>query len=308
MYSSDNSNKLKSLAVISGVFLAVTLILVKLFAFIKSDSLAVFSSLVDSVTDLFASMVSFLAVYFSSKPASVNHRYGYGKTEALSALLQALFVGASGLFVIIDGIKRLINPIEITQIDTAIFIMIFSIVSTLFLVLFQTYVAKKTNSLAIKADRAHYVVDFLTNSAVIISLVCIHFFGFYFFDVIAALFISVYLLYNAYELAKESIDLITDRELSGDVRKNIEQIVIKTDGILGMHDFRSRSLGDIYYIEMHLEIDGNTPLSLAHELTDVVEKKIEQIYPNSQILIHQDPYGIKEDRIDHQIDGVCVLD
>lgn len=302
------NNKLKNIAVIFGVILSTTLILVKLFAFIKSGSLAVFSSLVDSVTDLLASLVSFLAVYFSSKPASVNHRYGYGKTEALSALLQALFVGASGLFVIIDGIKRLINPVEITQINTAIFIMIFSIVSTLFLVLFQTYVAKKTNSLAIKADRAHYTVDFLTNSTVIISLICVHFFGFYFFDVIAALFISIYLLYNAYSLAKESIDLITDRELSGEIRKNIEQIVLETKGVFGMHDFRSRSLGDVYYIELHLEMEGSIPLSVAHDLTNIVEQKIINIYPNSQILIHQDPYGVKEDRIDHQIDGVCILD
>lgn len=302
------NNKLKNIAVIFGVILSTTLILVKLFAFIKSGSLAVFSSLVDSVTDLLASLVSFLAVYFSSKPASVNHRYGYGKTEALSALLQALFVGASGLFVIIDGIKRLINPVEITQINTAIFIMIFSIVSTLFLVLFQTYVAKKTNSLAIKADRAHYTVDFLTNSTVIISLICVHFFGFYFFDVIAALFISIYLLYNAYSLAKESIDLITDRELSGEIRKNVEQIVSETKGVFGMHDFRSRSLGDVYYIELHLEMEGSIPLSVAHDLTNIVEQKIMNIYPNSQILIHQDPYGVKEDRIDHQIDGVCILD
>ena len=302
------NNKLKNIAVIFGVILSTTLILVKLFAFIKSGSLAVFSSLVDSVTDLLASLVSFLAVYFSSKPASVNHRYGYGKTEALSALLQALFVGASGLFVIIDGIKRLINPVEITQINTAIYIMIFSIISTLFLVLFQTYVAKKTNSLAIKADRAHYTVDFLTNSTVIISLICVHFFGFYFFDVIAALFISIYLLYNAYSLAKESIDLITDRELSGEIRKNVEQIVLETKGVFGMHDFRSRSLGDVYYIELHLEMEGSIPLSVAHDLTNIVEQKIMNIYPNSQILIHQDPHGVKEDRIDHQIDGVCILD
>ncbi len=301
MLSIKSHNTLKNLAVIFGVILSVTLILVKLFAFIKSGSLAVFSSLIDSVTDLFASTVSFLAVYFSSKPASINHRYGFGKTEALSALLQALFVGASGLFVIVDGIKRLINPVEINQIDIAIYIMVFSIISTLFLVLFQTYVAKKTNSLAIKADRAHYVVDFLTNSTVIISLICVHFFGFYLFDVIAGLFISVYLLYNAYSLAKESIDLITDRELSNDIRENIKHIVLETDGVLGMHDFRSRSLGDIYFVELHLELDGNISLYSAHDLTNIVEKKITKSYPNSQILIHQDPYGVNEERIDHKL-------
>jgi ferrous-iron efflux pump FieF len=301
MLSIKSHNTLKNLAVIFGVILSVTLILVKLFAFIKSGSLAGFSSLIDSVTDLFASTVSFLAVYFSSKPASINHRYGFGKTEALSALLQALFVGASGLFVIVDGIKRLINPVEINQIDIAIYIMVFSIISTLFLVLFQTYVAKKTNSLAIKADRAHYVVDFLTNSTVIISLICVHFFGFYLFDVIAGLFISVYLLYNAYSLAKESIDLITDRELSNDIRENIKHIVLETDGVLGMHDFRSRSLGDIYFVELHLELDGNISLYSAHDLTNIVEKKITESYPNSQILIHQDPYGVNEERIDHKL-------
>ena len=301
MLSIKSHNTLKNLAVIFGVILSVTLILVKLFAFIKSGSLAVFSSLIDSVTDLFASTVSFLAVYFSSKPASINHRYGFGKTEALSALLQALFVGASGLFVIVDGIKRLINPVEINQIDIAIYIMVFSIISTLFLVLFQTYVAKKTNSLAIKADRAHYVVDFLTNSTVIISLICVHFFGFYLFDVIAGLFISVYLLYNAYSLAKESIDLITDRELSNDIIENIKHIVLETDGVLGMHDFRSRSLGDIYFVELHLELDGNISLYSAHDLTNIVEKKITESYPNSQILIHQDPYGVNEERIDHKL-------
>ena len=301
MLSIKSHNTLKNLAVIFGVILSVTLILVKLFAFIKSGSLAVFSSLIDSVTDLFASTVSFLAVYFSSKPASINHRYGFGKTEALSALLQALFVGASGLFVIVDGIKRLINPVEINQIDIAIYIMVFSIISTLFLVLFQTYVAKKTNSLAIKADRAHYVVDFLTNSTVIISLICVHFFGFYLFDVIAGLFISVYLLYNAYSLAKESIDLITDRELSNDIRENIKHIVLETDGVLGMHDFRSRSLGDIYFVELHLELDGNISLYSAHDLTNIVEKKITESYPNCQILIHQDPYGVNEERIDYKL-------
>jgi ferrous-iron efflux pump FieF len=179
--------------------------------------------------------------------------------------------------------------------------MVFSIISTLFLVLFQTYVAKKTNSLAIKADRAHYVVDFLTNSTVIISLICVHFFGFYLFDVIAGLFISVYLLYNAYSLAKESIDLITDRELSNDIRENIKHIVLETDGVLGMHDFRSRSLGDIYFVELHLELDGNISLYSAHDLTNIVEKKITESYPNSQILIHQDPYGVNEERIDHKL-------
>lgn len=304
----SQNNYLKQSAVIAGVVLAILLSLLKFYAFLRTGSLAIFSSFVDSVTDLFASLVTLIAVYFSSKPANVSHRYGYGKTEALSALLQAGFVGISGLFVIIDGIKRLIHPVEIEQTTIGIFIMLFSIFSTLLLVIYQTYVANKTSSLAIKADRAHYTIDFLTNAAVVLSLLFVHFFNFFYFDVAAALFISVYLLYNAYQLALEAIGMITDKELPDEIRTNIEKIVTQSKGIHGMHDFRTRNLGGMYYFELHLEIDGKLSLFKAHELSDKVEKKILDIYPYSQILIHQDPYGIKEDRLDHQIEGKCKID
>jgi ferrous-iron efflux pump FieF len=306
-----NNDLLKKAAAAAGVGLASLLILVKFFAFIKTDSLAVFSSMIDSVTDLFSSLISFVAVYFSTKPASKNHRYGYGKSEALSALLQAFFVGFSGLFVLIDGINRLIHPITVSETGIGIFIMLFSIVMTLFLVLFQLYVAKKTNSLAIRADTAHYTVDFLTNSAVIVSLLLVHYTGFAYFDALAAVIISVYLLHNAYLLAAESIGLITDKELSSEIRASITDIVKNSEGIRGMHDLRSRSLGNTYYFEMHLEIDGNVPLLKAHELTDHVEQKILALYPDSQILIHQDPYGLCEERLDNKIDGTrpsCLPD
>lgn len=304
----QKNNYLKHSAVVASVALAILLTLLKFFAFLRTDSLAIFSSFVDSITDLFASLITFVAVYFSNKPANFSHRYGYGKSEALSALLQAFFVSISGLFVIIDGIKRLIHPVIIEQTTFGIFIMLFSIFATLLLVLYQTYVANKTNSLAIKADRAHYTIDFLTNSAVVISLLFVHFLGFVYFDIIAALFISVYLLYSAYQLALEAVGMITDKELSTEIRKSIEDIVLKNKDVHGMHDFRTRNLGDTYYFEMHLEIDGDLTLFKAHKITDEVEHKILELYPHSQILIHQDPLGLKEERLDHQIEGSCKID
>lgn len=308
MTQTEQNNRLKKSAVIASVLLALILIAIKFAAFLKTNSLAIFSSFVDSLTDLLASLISFAAVYFSTKPASQSHRYGYGKSEALSALLQAIFVGASGLYVMFDGIKRLIHPIDITEIDSGIMIMALSILGTAILVIYQTYVANKTNSLAVKADRAHYTVDFLTNATVIISLLLVRYIHFTYFDIIAALFISAYLLYNAYTLAQEALEQITDKELSMEIREQIKDIVKSSRGIHGMHDFRSRSLGDTYYFEFHIELDGAISLQKAHELTEEVENKIYNVYPGCQILIHQDPIGVKENRLDHQIDGVCKLD
>ncbi len=308
MTLTERNNRLKKLAASASVSLAFLLICLKLVAFLRTDSLSIFSSFIDSLTDLFASLISFAAVYFSTKPASQNHRYGYGKSEALSALLQAIFVAVSGIFVIFDGIKRFIYPVEITQTSFGIWIMLFSIFATCILVSFQAYVAKKTNSLAIKADMAHYTVDFLTNSSVVLSLLIVHFLGFVYFDILTALFISGYLLYNAYSLAKESIEQLTDKELSTEIRENVKNLVENSNGIHGMHDFRTRSLGDIYYFEFHIELDGTISLNEAHELTRFVEQKILEIYPNSQILIHQDPLGVRENRFDYTLDGVCKID
>ncbi len=307
MTKTEKNNRLKKSAAIASVALALFLIIIKFIAFLKTDSLAIFSSFVDSLTDLLASVISFAAVYFSTKPATQSHRYGFGKSEALSALLQAIFVGASGFFVMFDGIKRLFYPVEIADINIGIYIMAFSIFATGVLVLYQTYVANKTKSLAIKADRAHYTVDFLTNSAVIISLVLVKLIHFVYFDVLAALFISGYLLYNAYQLAQEALEQITDKELSIEIREQIKDIVKNSKGVHGMHDFRSRSLGDIYYFEFHVELDGTISLQKAHELTEDVENKIFQAFPGCQILIHQDPIGVKENRLDYQLDGSCKL-
>lgn len=308
MTSIEKNNRLKKYAAISSVSLAFLLIVLKFAAFLKTDSLAVFSSLVDSFTDLLASVISFAAIYFATKPATQSHRYGYGKSEALSALLQAVFVAASGVFVIFDGINRLIHPIEIAHTTLGIGIMVFSILATALLVSFQAFVAKKTNSLAIKADMAHYTVDFLTNSSVVFSLLIVHFFNFIYFDVLTALFISCYLLYNAYTLAKESIEQITDKELDSDIKEQIKNIVKNSKEIHGMHDFRTRSLGDVFYFEFHIELDGSMSLHRAHELTETVEQQILAVYPHSQILIHQDPVGVKENRLDYTLDGVCSLD
>ncbi len=97
-----SDNNLKKLASMASVLLAILLAVIKFIAYLKTDSLAILSSLVDSVTDLIASLITFVAVYFSTKPADKNYRYGFGKAEALSAFMQAILVGSSGIYIIYD--------------------------------------------------------------------------------------------------------------------------------------------------------------------------------------------------------------
>lgn len=297
----DKANRLKKIAAVSSISLAILLCALKTVAVFYTDSLAVLSSMVDSLSDILASLVTFFAVKISIKPASNNYRYGYGKAEALSALFQSLFVAASGLFILYDSIMRFWYPIELKQTGFGLAVMIFSLAATIVLVVFQQIVARKTNSQAIAADSLHYKVDILTNLSIIISLGIVRFFGVEQADTIIAVFIAVYLLWNAYDLGKDAVGLLLDRELDVKIREDVLAIISSHKLKLRAHDLRTRDLGGVYMFEFHLELDGNLDLYTTHKYTDEVENLIRKKYPNAQIIIHQDPKGIVEDRLDNHL-------
>lgn len=304
----QQAGRLKRLAAFGSIGLAVLLTLIKTAGVIYSGSLAVLSSMIDSLADLFASSVTFLAIHISTQPADPRHRYGHGKAEALSALLQSAFITGSALFVMYDGIRRFLNPQPLPQTGFAIFIMSVSLALTLVLISFQRYVAARTHSQAIRADAAHYTVDIFTNAAIILTLIFVKLFRIDWFDTMAAFIISAYLLYNAYGIAKDAVALLMDKELSDEIRENIAKIVLSCSHIRGLHDLRTHDLGGSYMIELHLELDGRLDLSTAHRYTCNVETELKRAYPGAQIIIHQDPAGCHEDRLDDEINGSCKLE
>jgi len=101
----------------------------------------------------------------------------------------------------------------------------------------------------------------------------------------------------------DALEEITDTEVDSVIKDEILALVQKTDGVLGCHDFRSRVSGARMFIELHLEMDGNATLFTAHEISDKVEQLITDRFPQAQVIIHQDPHGIEEYRLDQQING-----
>lgn len=303
----ETNNRLKRAAASASVMLSGGLCLLKIFGAFYTGSLAILSSLIDSLADVFASSISFVAIRFSTRPASQEHRYGYGRAESISALVQSAFIAGSGLFVMYDGFVRLLDPKPLEKAELGIIIMAISLATTVALIVFQKYVARKTASPAIAADSAHYTVDVLTNASIILSLIVVKLFNISWFDILTAFAISAYLIYNAYKIAAEAVAALTDRELSEEVRKQVIDIVMNSEGVKGYHDFRSRDLGGAYFFEIHLELDGSLTLDKTHELTDKAEEKIKETFPNAQVIIHQDPYGLHENRLDYTIDGKCDL-
>jgi ferrous-iron efflux pump FieF len=291
-----SSARLMRLATYASVTVASILIFVKFGAWLATESVSLLSSLVDSVLDVGASIVNLIAVRHALQPADKEHRFGHGKAEALAGLAQAAFIAGSGAFLLLESVGRFIQPQEITNSDTGIIVMVIAIVMTLMLVGFQTYVVKKTGSIAISADSLHYRADILVNVAVIVSLVLAANLQWHVADPIFAIVIVLYMSIGAYKIAQQSLDVLMDKEFPDEERKRIKNIAESHAQILNVHDMRTRSSGATSFIQFHAEMPKHISLAEAHEIADEVMYMVEEAFPNTEVLIHQDPEGVDERR------------
>ena len=288
--------RLMRLATYSSVAVASILIFVKTGAWLSTESLSLLASLVDSMLDVGASLISLIAVHHALQPADKEHRFGHGKAEAIAGLAQSAFIAGSGVFLLFESADRLINPVKVVNTTLGISIMVIAIVLTVILVGFQTYVVRKTNSIAIKADTIHYRADLLVNLAVIVSLMLAANFDLYIVDPIFAVLIVGYMSFGAYQISARSLDVLMDKEFPNSERERIKKIAESHRSVLNVHDMRTRSSGTTSFIQFHAEMPNDISLVEAHEIADEVMLMIEEAFPNTEVLIHQDPEGVDERR------------
>jgi ferrous-iron efflux pump FieF len=248
----------------------------------------------DSVLDVGASLVNMYAVAHALVPADQEHRFGHGKAEALAGLAQTAFISGSALFLLAEAAQRLIDPRPIMRDEIGIAVMVLSLVLTIAVVLFQRYVVKRTNSVAIAADSVHYRGDILANVGIIAALIMAGRYGWIYADAIIAMVVAGYILFGAWGIIQGALDQLMDRELPEDQRDRIRDIALAQDQVVDVHDIRTRSSGTHSFIQLHMELDGELTLLKSHAIADEVEAEICRAFPGAEVLIHQDPAGLEE--------------
>lgn len=299
--SEDDIARLRRRATWASVGVASTLILVKLGAYVSTGSVALLSSLIDSTVDLFASLVIFVGVRYALQPPDVTHRFGHGKSEPLAAMAQALFIIGSAVFLVYEGVNRLVNPEPVRHGWIGMSAIGVALVFTVALIVYQGHVMRRTGSVAIGADQLHYTADVGMNLAVLLALFLVQQTGWPYFDPIFALGIAGYLIYGAWAIAGTSLGMLMDRELPPEDRRRIREIVMAHPETRGVHDMRTRNAGDRIFIEFHLELDSHLTLEAAHDITDAVENEVAEAFTNAEVLIHQEPEGLDDERLDQRL-------
>jgi ferrous-iron efflux pump FieF len=284
-------SQLIKLATWASVLVALSLIIIKTWAWDQTQSVSLLASLIDSIMDSAASLINFFAVRYAMAPADKEHRFGHGKAEALAGLAQALLILSSIGLLISLTLGRLWDPVVVEKTSLGISVMIASMVLTATLIVLQQHVIKRTQSTAIEADSLHYVSDLFMNFGVIIALVLAAY-GFYGADPYLALGISAYVVYSAWGIAKTAFHLLLDHELSDEERLTITQLALTQPLVLGMHDLRSRQSGHMQFIQLHLDLQDDMLLMHAHDVADALEQRIIEVFPYADVIIHLDPVSV----------------
>jgi ferrous-iron efflux pump FieF len=295
MVPTDEAASRLQRATYASVALAVALALAKVFAWSTTGSVSILASLVDSALDAGASLITLLAVRLSLKPADEGHRFGHGKSEALAGLAQAALITGSAAFVAITAIDRLRHPAALEAVPLGVAIMVLSIVLTALLVVYQRKVIRETGSTAIRADALHYVGDLATNAATLLALGLAQF-GQAKLDPIFGLAIAATTLYGALRIGWDAFQVLMDHELPEAIQERVRTIALGHSEVVGVHDLRTRQSGATTLIQFHLEMDGGLSLLDAHRIADEVETAIQSVFPGADVVIHQDPAGIREAR------------
>ena len=288
-----DSGRLMRRAAIASVSVSLFLVAIKAFAYFTSHSIAMLASLADSALDLFTAGLNLFAIREALTPADKEHRFGHGKAEPLAGLAQGAFITASALFLVIQGVQRLLNPQPVEHGLAALIVMLVSIVMAVGLILYQLSVVKRTGSLAISADQTHYVGDLATNIGVVIAILLSAELGWLQADPIIALLVAAVMAASAWLVFRQSLDQLMDHELPDAEREKIKAIVRAHPEVISLHDLRTRKAGLYTFIQIHIEVDPAMPLSKAHAVSDAVERELCAAFDKAEVIIHQDPAGLE---------------
>jgi len=294
--SSDDYAFWVRLAAISSTSTALILVVIKLYAWLVTDSSAMLASTTDSILDLFASVMSIVILRFALAPADKEHTFGHGKAESLAGLVQASFVLGSAIILIFSGVSRVLNPQAIVQSEVAIWVTIISIVLTLILVGFQRYVIKRTGSIIISGDALHYQSDLLLNLGVLVAIVLSQ--GYWLqADGVFTIAVALYLVFGASQIMVQSVSQLMDSELSDEELDQIKAIVSSHEQAIGIHELRTRQSGAQRFVQFHLELSDELSLLEAHGIGDEIEAKICHLLAPCEVFIHHDPSSVVQEEL-----------
>ena len=277
----------KSTLVSVAVNLALTVS--QIFAGLLSGSQGLVADGIHSLSDLVADFVVLFANHHSAKDADEDHHYGHQRYETAASLFLGVSLLVVGLGMLWSAGHKIVNPIAASQISIlALYVALGSLAAKEILFRYMLAVAERVRSSMLVANAWHARSDAASSLVVSVGIVGA-LFGFPILDSVGALIVGLMIVRTGWSFSWDALNDLMDRAVSEEEHQHIEKIILSTHGVLGCHDLRTRKMGDMILVDVHIEVDANATVQVGHDIALAAANQVKAELPVLNVMTHIDP-------------------
>jgi cation diffusion facilitator family transporter len=270
--------------------LSVLILAVKFIAYYSTHSVAILTDALESIVNVVAGFIGLYSLYVASKPRDMDHPYGHGKAEFLSAAIEGTLIASAGAIILYKAIQNLINPVELHQLDTGIWLVAATAVANFFIGYYCLRIGNKNNSMALVASGRHLQSDTLSTVGIIVGLVLLYFTGMGWIDSVVAIIFGILIMVTGYRILRKSIAGIMDEADADLLGKMVDVLnTNRQENWVDMHNLRVIKYGAVLHLDCHLTVPWYLNVHEAHREIDNLAALVRKEYGESlELFVHCD--------------------
>lgn len=266
------------------------LLIAKFTAWYITHSVSVLTDALESIVNVVAGFIGLYSLYVSAKPRDLDHPYGHGKAEFISAAIEGTLVFSAGVLISYNAVKQFLHPESLQKLDIGIYLVASTAVINWLLGWLALRQGKKTGSLALMASGRHLQTDTWSTVAIIAGLVLITFTGLQWIDSVVALGFAFYILYTGYRIIRTSLAGIMDQ---ADMELLTEMVDVlntnRRENWVDLHNLRVIKYGNVLHLDCHLTVPWYFNVNQAHAEIDHLAQQVRQHFGESlELFVHND--------------------
>ncbi len=269
---------------------SVFLLAIKFIAYYSTHSVAILTDALESIVNVAAGFIGLYSLYIAAKPRDMDHPYGHGKAEFLSAAVEGTLIGAAGAIIIYKAVRNLINPVALQQVDYGIWLVAATAIANFILGYYCLRTGKRNNSLALVASGKHLQSDTWSTVGIIAGLVLLYFTGYAWIDSVVAILFAIFIMYTGYRILRGSIAGIMDE---ADMKLLTRMVAVlnanRRENWIDLHNLRVIKYGTVLHVDCHLTVPWYLNVNEAHVEIDALASLIRQEFGESmELFVHSD--------------------
>lgn len=274
----------------------------KYAAYHVTGSIALYSDALESVINVVTAGVAFYAIRVSAQPADARHPYGHSKAEYFSAVLEGVLIVLAALLILREAYFAVIAPRGIEAPGAGLAISGVATAVNLAWGVALVGQGGRLRSQALVADGRHLLADVYTSVGVILGIIAASLSGWTILDPALAALVALHILWSGWGVMRESLGGLMDEAAPPETLSRIRELIsMNAEGALEAHDLRTRHAGRMMFIDFHLVVPGQLPVSEAHDICDRLERALKSEVEGALITIHVEP----ENKAKHH--GIIVV-